>query len=157
MDRKIEKVFSWFILLLFIFIFFMTWQYGARARLVPLILLIPVIILAGIHLWRIHYRPDLIKEEEVAEEGGESFEINAPFDQEMTMIAWFAAFAAAIWLTGFLVATPLFLITYLRLWAKERWLLTLVISGISTLCMYLIVEMGFNIILYRGWLFSFWE
>ncbi len=154
MDHKTDKLFSWFILLAFSFLFFMTWHYGARARMAPLLLLIPGILLTGFHLWRIYGKPDL-KEERIADNGEESFEINAPFDQEMLMIACFVAFTALIWLMGFLVATPLFLIMYLRFWAKERWFLTLILSGLSTLFMYLIVEAGFSIILYRGWLFSF--
>ena len=154
MDLKIEKIFSWFIFLLFTFLFVATWNYGAKARLVPLIMLIPGIILTGIHIWRIHRKPDLIKEEGVAEEDGESFEIKAPFNQEMWMVAWFIGFAALIWLTGFLVATPLFLILYLRLWAQEKWRLTLTLAVVTTICIYLIVEWAFKIILYRGWLFS---
>ncbi len=154
MDRKIEQIFSWFLFLLFIFLFFATWSYGAKARLVPLLMLVPGIILTGIHLGRIHRQPDLIMEEGVAEEDGESFEINAPFDQEMWMVAWFIGFAALIWLIGFLVATPLFLILYLRLWAKEKWRRTLPLAVITTLCIYLIMEWAFKIILYRGWLFS---
>jgi hypothetical protein len=154
MDHKIEKIFTWFILLAFSFLFFMTWRYGARARITPLLLLTPGILLAGFHLWRIYVKPAL-KEGKIAEDGEESWEIDAPFDQEMLMIACFVAFAALIWLMGFLVATPLFLIIYLRFWAKERWVLTLMLSGLSTLFMYLIVEVGFRIILYRGWLFSF--
>jgi hypothetical protein len=155
MDRKLEQIFSWFLFALFVFLFFTTWSYGAKARLAPLFMLAPGIILTGIHLVRIHRRPDLIKEEGVAEEDGESFEINAPFDQEMWMVAWFIGFAALIWLTGFLVATPLFLILYLRFWAGEAWTRTLPLAGFTTLFIYLVVEWVFKIILYRGWLFSF--
>ncbi len=155
MDLKIEKIFSWFLFLLFIILFLTTWSYGAKARLAPLFMLVPGIILTGIHLVRIHRQPDLTIEEGVAEEDGESFEINAPFDQEMWMVAWFIGFAALIWLTGFLVATPLFLILYLRLWAKEKWTRTLPLVVITTLGIYLIMELTFKIILYRGWLFSF--
>ena len=157
MDLKIEKIFSWFLFLLFIFLFFATWSYGTKARLAPLFMLVPGIILTGIHLGRIHRRPDLISEEGVAEEDGESFEISAPFNQEMWMVAWFIGFAALIWLTGFLVATPLFLILYLRLWAKESWRRTLPLAVITTLCIYLIMEWTFKIILYRGWIISVME
>jgi hypothetical protein len=154
MDRKAGKLFAWFILLAFSGLFFMTWHYGARARTVPLLLLIPGIVLTAFHLWFIYRKPDL-EEKSIVEEGQESFEIDAPFDQEMWMIGWFVLFAALIWLTGFIVATPLFLLVFLRFWAKERWLLTLLIAGFSTLFIYLVVEVGFRIILYRGWLFSY--
>ncbi len=154
MDRKAEKIFSWFILSIFCGLFLMTWHYGSRARTVPLLLLVSGILLTAFYLWYIHRKPDQ-KEENIVEDGQENFEIDAPFDQEMWMIGWFVAFTAMIWLTGFIIATPLFLLLFLRFWAKERWLLTLLISGFSTLFMYLIVEAGFRIILYRGWLFSF--
>ena len=155
MEHKIEKGFSWVLLAVFTGLFLMTWRYGARARLAPLLLLIPGIILAGVQLWRIHRRPNLIMGEGIAEEDGEGFEINAPFDQEMWMTGWVVAFAAMIWLIGFLVATPLFLILYLRLWAKESWALVLTLAAITTLFIYLIMEVFFSIILYRGWLFSY--
>ena len=157
MDLKIEKIFSWFIFLFFGFLFFATWNYGAKARLAPLLMLVPGVILTGLHLWRIHRQPELIKEQGVDEEDGESYEITAPFDQEMWMVAWFIGFAALIWLVGFLVATPLFLILYLRLWAKEKWTRILPLAVITTICIYLIVELAFKIILYRGWISSFIE
>jgi hypothetical protein len=154
MNRKAEKIFSWFILLIFCALFLMTWHYGAKARTVPLLLLVPGILLTVYYLWHIHHKPE-VEEKSIVEDGQENFEIDAPFDQEMWMIGWFVAFTAMIWFAGFLIATPLFLLLFLRFWAKERWPLTLMLAGFSTLIMYLIVEVGFRIILYRGWLFSF--
>ncbi len=153
MDLKIEKVFTWLLLIFFIFLFFMTWRYGAKARLAPLFMLIPGIVLTGLQLWRSYRRPEAIKEEGVDEEDGESYEISAPFDQEMWMVGWFVAFAVAVWLVGFLVATPLFLILFLRFWAKESWLLALLLGGLTDVFIYFTMEWAFSIILYRGWMF----
>ena len=147
-----EKLFTWFLLLFFSLLFAATWQYGARARMVPLLLLVPAIVLTVIHLWII-YRHHRLQEEPAEGDGEDSFEIDAPFSEEMKIIGWFIFFAALIWLTGFLVATPVFLLTFLRLWAKERWPLTIAIAGLSTLIIYLLVEVAFRVILYRGWLF----
>ncbi|MBI4632518.1 MAG: tripartite tricarboxylate transporter TctB family protein [Deltaproteobacteria bacterium] len=148
-----ERAFTWFLLLFFSLLFAATWQYDARARLAPLLLVVPAIILSAVHLWIIYRHPRL--QEEAAEGGGEeSFEIDAPFSEERKMIGWFIFFAVLIWLVGFLVATPVFLLIFLRLWAKERWPLTIAIAGISTVVIYLLVEVAFRVILYRGWIFS---
>ena len=45
MDHKMEKIFSWFILLAFSFLFLITRHYGARASIAPLLLLTPGIVL----------------------------------------------------------------------------------------------------------------
>ncbi len=151
--RNAEKIFTGVLLLFFVLLFAATWQYGARARLAPLLLLVPATALTAIHLWIICRHPRI--EKGPAEGGAEdSFEIDAPFGEEMKMAAWFVLFIALIWLAGFLVATPLFLLFYLRVWARERWPLTIAIAGIATGVMYLLMEVAFRVILYRGWLFS---
>jgi hypothetical protein len=45
-------------------------------------------------------------------------------------IGWILGFFAAILLFGFLVAVPVFLLAYLRLQAKEGWILSIVFTAI---------------------------
>jgi len=80
--------------------------------------------------------------------------VDAPFGEEVKMMVWFVLFALLIWLVGFLVATFVFMMVYLRLWAREGWVLSMILALSSTLFIYLVVEVGFKIILYRGWIFS---
>lgn len=152
MTRNPEKVFTLFLFLLFAVLFVVTWHYAPRARLVPLVLLVPALILTGAQLRLSFHRAEAPKEKQREEE---DYELDAPFDQEMKVLGWFISLAVMTWLFGFLIATPLFLFIFLRGWAKESWWLSMSLSGFSTLAMYLIVEVGFRIILYRGWLFAF--
>lgn len=151
MRRSPEKIFTWFLLFFFAILFVVTWQYEPRARLVPLVFLSLGLILIGLRLWLSYHESETSESKE--EEGGD-VEIQAPFDQEMKVLGWFAFLLVSLWVLGFLIATPIFLFIFLRWWARERWLLSINISVIFTLLMYVVVEVGFRIILYRGWLFS---
>jgi len=153
-SRKAEWIFSLFLLLLFVFLFIVTWRYAFRARLVPLVLLAPALILTGVQVvlsWRKGGEARNRREQE----GEEGYEIDAPFDQEMKVLLWFVFLAGGVWSFGFLIAAPVFLILFLRWWGREGWFLSLSLSALTTLAIYLIVEVGFRIILYRGWVFSY--
>ncbi|NWG76133.1 MAG: tripartite tricarboxylate transporter TctB family protein [Rubrivivax sp.] len=152
MIRHPEKIFTWFLLMMFTLLFAVTWQYAPRARLVPLVLLVPAWILTAIQLWQTYHKVEVKKDKD---KGEEDYELNAPFGQEMKVLGLFILLAAMIGFFGFLIATPLFLFIFVRGWAKEGWWLSLSLSGFTTIAMYLLVEVEFRIILYRGWLFSF--
>jgi len=120
----------------------------------PLIFLSLGLVLLSIHLFKRYYEQDPA-EEKLEEDGGGDAEIDAPFDQEMKVLAWFVLLLVVLWAFGFLIGVPFFFVTFLRWWAKERWLRVLSIAGIFTVLMYLVVEVGFRIILYRGWVFEY--
>ena len=151
MKRVAEMSFTWFMLIFFAFLFVVTWHYAPRARLVPLVFLSLGLVLIGLQLWLKYHKKEAAAEE--SEEKTDS-EIDAPFSEEMKVLGWYVFLLIVLWAFGFLVATPLFLLTFLRWWSKERWFRTLTIAAIFTLLMYLVVEVGFRIILYRGWVFT---
>lgn len=154
-SRSPAKIFTWFLLFFFAFLFVVTWHYAPRARLVPLVFLSLGLILIPLQLWLSRHETERSGDKEEREEDVVvDVEIIAPFDQEMKVLVWYILLLVGLWALGFLVATPIFLFIFLRGWAKERWLLSVNISVIFTLLMYLVVEMGFRIILYRGWIFS---
>jgi small-conductance mechanosensitive channel len=67
--------------------------------------------------------------------------------------AWIASFALAIYLLGFLIAIPLFILSYLK--SKGRgWLGCIIVAGITTGLIYLAFEFALQVKLYRGLLFS---
>jgi hypothetical protein len=49
--------------------------------------------------------------------------------RELSIIAWFSGCTVAIYFLGFLVATPLFLFLFLKIWAKESWRLSLALAA----------------------------
>lgn len=67
--------------------------------------------------------------------------------------AWIAGFALAIYLLGFLIAIPLFILSYLKLQGR-RWLRSIIIAGITTSLVYLAFELALQVKLYRGLLFT---
>lgn len=154
MNRAAEKSFSLFLLVLFVFLFVVTWRYAYRARLVPLVLLTPAVILTAIQI-ALSFRSKPTQARQRADEGEEGgLELDAPFADEMVVLCLFVLLAAMIWVAGFLVAAPIFILIFVRWWGREGWLTSVLISGLATIAIYWIVEVGFRIILYRGWLFS---
>ena len=154
MNRAAEKSFSLFLLVLFVFLFVVTWRYAYRARLVPLVLLTPAVILTAIQI-ALSFRSKQTQTRQRADEGEEGgLELDAPFADEMVVLCLFVLLAAMIWVAGFLVAAPIFILIFVRWWGREGWLTSVLISGLATIAIYWIVEVGFRIILYRGWLFS---
>ena len=50
--------------------------------------------------------------------------------REVSVIAWFSGCTATIYFLGFLIGIPLFLFMFLKIWAKESWLLSLVLAAV---------------------------
>ena len=50
--------------------------------------------------------------------------------KEISVAGWLLFLTAATYVLGFLIGVPLFLFFFLKLWAKEGWVLSLCISGI---------------------------
>jgi hypothetical protein len=71
-----------------------------------------------------------------------------------TIFAWIFGFLLLILLAGFPLAVPLFVLLYLKVAGKERWLLTLLLTLLS----WVTIEGLFNRLLHlpfpQGWLFS---
>jgi hypothetical protein len=50
--------------------------------------------------------------------------------REVSVIAWFSGCTAVIYFLGFLIGIPLFLFLFLKIWAKESWLLSSILAVI---------------------------
>ena len=50
--------------------------------------------------------------------------------RELSVVAWFSGCTAMIYFFGFLIGIPLFLFMFLKLWAKESWLLSAVLAAV---------------------------
>lgn len=49
--------------------------------------------------------------------------------RELSIVGWLVFLTAATYIFGFLVAVPLFLLLFLKLWGKEGWVLSISVSG----------------------------
>jgi len=62
-------------------------------------------------------------------------------------------FTLAIYLIGFLITIPLFILIYLKV-SKTGWVVTVLYALIITAIIYSVFEVGLDIVLYRGVLFD---
>ena len=56
--------------------------------------------------------------------------------RERSVIAWFSGCTIIIYFLGFLIGIPAFLFLFLKLWAKESWLLSVVIATVVLAVIY---------------------
>ena len=67
--------------------------------------------------------------------------------------AWVVGFFLAIFLLGFLIAIPIFILAYMKLHGT-RWLVAIAFAILTPLLIYGIFELALAVILYRGLLLS---
>ena len=74
--------------------------------------------------------------------------------RELSVIAWFSGCTAAIYFLGFLIGIPLFLFMFLKIWAKESWLLSSVLAAVVLGVVYFAFIYILRVPLHSGILFS---
>lgn len=67
--------------------------------------------------------------------------------------AWVAGFFLAIYLLGFIIAIPLFILSYMKAHGT-RWLLAIIFAILTPLLIYGLFELALRVVLYRGLLFT---
>ena len=132
-------------------------DYQPRARLVPLIIAVPTLLLtllqllidmspAGGRRFSFLQEYDLfgIDAGRVAAPSGEGRPAGTVFRRELNFAAWLLLLMALIYFLGYLVTIPLFLVLFLRLRSSESWLMTLSITAATWAFVYVvfIVIMG---------------
>ena len=73
--------------------------------------------------------------------------------KEISVVGWLLFLMAVTYILGFFAAIPLFLFLFLKLWAKEGWVLSLSMSGIVLGVVFLIFAYILHIPLHQGILF----
>jgi hypothetical protein len=125
-------IFSFCSLIFFIVFVYLAKDWRMQARLYPLAIGIPMVILAIIQVYF-----DLKGVESKADSGG------APVDFQMTqtvdpvlakkrainIFSWIVGFLAGIWLLGFSIAIALMVFGYLKIQSKERWGLSIILTS----------------------------
>jgi hypothetical protein len=67
--------------------------------------------------------------------------------------AWIGGLALAIYIIGFLISIPLFIMLYLKR-KGSGWLKSIIVAGVTTAFLYLAFEVALRVDLYRGLLFD---
>lgn len=132
-------------------------DYQPRARLVPLIIAVPTLLLTLLQLlidmvpavarrfsFLLEYDLFGIDTRRAAEPSEETGSSSAVYRRELNFAAWLLLLMALIYFLGYLVAIPLFLILFLRLRSSESWPMTLSITAVTWAFVYVvfIVVMG---------------
>ena len=124
-----------------------------ESKLLPLVISSAVFVLAAIGLGR-EIKAGIKGEATVT--GGETTEREESGEGWRGYLlagAWVAGFLLVIYLLGFLIAIPLFIIAYMKSHGT-RWLVASTSAILTTVLIYVLFELGLGVILYRGLLLT---
>lgn len=128
----------------------MALRWPFKTALFPVIIAIPVVIMAVIELAM------NLQGRKKAEKGGVDFKLSEDVDPKVAMrrtlvtFAWIVGFFLLIVLVGFPIAVLLFLLLNLKLQAREGWPLTLILTAATTVFFYGLFIRLLDINFYEG-------
>ncbi|MFH0914407.1 MAG: tripartite tricarboxylate transporter TctB family protein [Chloroflexota bacterium] len=121
-----------------------------QTKLLPLMLGGLILILAGTGLLReFRGKRKPVKEGEEACAPKPSEEAREGFRRLLLNLVWVLGFFLGIYLVGFLVAIPIFVITYM-LWLKVKWWQTVIYAVLAEGVIYAAFGIAFRVVFYRG-------
>ena len=125
-----EKIFMIFLLFIMLVMVFFSFNYSGGSKILPMISGIFSALIMGfmvilsfsskITSWYQKFEKKSVLSERTMKEDEKK--------REISVIAWFSGCTVVIYFLGFLVGIPLFLFLFLKLWAKESWLLSVVLA-----------------------------
>ena len=127
-----EKGFLIFLLIIILFMVFFSFNYSGGSQILPLIsgifsaLIMGFLVIMSFSSKIISFYQKFETKSVLAEEVLTADEKKS----ELSVIAWFSGCTAMIYFLGFLIGIPLFLFMFLKLWAKESWLLSVVLAAV---------------------------
>ncbi|MBI3060227.1 MAG: tripartite tricarboxylate transporter TctB family protein [Deltaproteobacteria bacterium] len=158
--------FALFLLLVTLFFVVGAFSYDPVARVFPLIIGIPVAIFSSLQILT-HLFPktfsglqrldtkQVIQVDQVLMAQAKAVRAEGPKKgRELDYFAWTGVFVLAIYMVGFLLAIPLFLIGLLCLQLKERFWLSLVITAVMLGIAYFGFTVLMEVPLFKGIIFS---
>jgi presenilin-like A22 family membrane protease len=162
-----EKVFTFLLILTVFTMLILTFGYHSEARLVPLLVGICTLVfmvLLGIMAISTRFAQWYQKLEgrSLSSLTGRSEESQSPegdvdplnhSKKGKSVIGWLLFLTASTYIFGFLVAIPVFLFLFLKLRAKEGWVLSLCLSAAVTGTVYLVFALILHVPLHRGILY----
>lgn len=129
-----QKVLTIFIIGIALTMTVASFKYGQGARTLPFYSgIITIIMLAGLLL--ISFSPGLAAWYHKFEKAAEPKEVEKDTHErkrELSIIGLLIGCTVCIYILGFQVGTPLFLFVFLKIWEKESWLLSIILSGVVT-------------------------
>ena len=122
-------------------------QYPPDSRFMPWVVGIPAIALCLLQLGM-----DLraARRSGRAEAGADEIVPPGTLRREAAMWGFFLGLVAGILLFGFLAAVPVFVLLFLRTWARASWPLALGLVAAASVILYLVFVQGLNVALHQG-------
>lgn len=152
-----QTVFTLFLLATFGWAIIEGLKWSPRTRFFPMLVAIPMLVLAAYQLWRDLTGRSLAEDQEHREAGGEA---PAPAGPEVpprempAVVAQFLSFFLCLWLLGFMVTVPLFTFAYLRLVSRDSRLLSAVFAAAVWLFTWALFDRLLHLPLPQGVLFK---
>lgn len=149
--RRAEEVgFALFLVIVFTMFVVLGWGYARRPRIVPLALSIPGLALSVLYLGRslARLKRPAAAEDRIAREASgakppEGRPASAGEGLKIIKVwVWIIALAVAVNFLGFMIALPLFLLAFIRFFARRTWQLSALIAAAFTLAVYLVFYVG---------------
>lgn len=127
-----EKIFMVFLLIIMLLMIVFSFNYSGGSQILPLASGIFSVLIVGF-LVIMSFSSKIISFYQKFESKTVLSEDILNVDEkkrEISVIAWFSGCTVAIYFLGFLIGIPLFLFMFLKIWAKESWLLSLVLAAV---------------------------
>ena len=150
-----EKIFMIFLLVIMLLMVFTSFSYSPGSRMLPMISGIFSALLMGFMVL-ISFSPQIAFFYQKFEKKSVLSEKTLKEDEkkrERSVFAWFSGCTAIIYFLGFLIGIPVFLFLFLKLWAKESWLLSVILSTVVLAVVYFTFVYILRVPLHRGMLF----
>ena len=151
-----EKIFMIFLLFIMLVMVFFSFNYSGGSKILPMIsgvfsalimgFMVNMSFSAKITSWYQKFEKKSVLSERTMKKDEKK--------REISVIAWFSGCTVVIYFLGFLVGIPLFLFLFLKLWAKESWLLSVVLATTVLVVVYFAFVYILRVPLHNGMLFT---
>jgi hypothetical protein len=128
---------------------FLATTYNYQARMMPLIIGVPVLLLAATQVIR-EFRESAVPESEMPEAKAKEANVSAGRPHRIKVYAWVLAIFGAVYLFGFIISTLAYPLLYLRFVGGRSWRLSAGISIGALAFLYIVMINGLNVELYEG-------
>ena len=138
---RLDRIVSAFVLLLLAAMTVAATGYQYEARLMPLVIGVPSIVLAAIQCFRASPEP------EPARQGGRR---DHQTSAELTAMGWLTAFVGLVVVGGVLVGGAAAVVVTQRIWLRETWRTALIGGALSAGLLVAVFERQLGIALFQG-------
>ena len=136
MKFKPQTIFSLLVIVFFIVFLYVARDWRLQARMFPWSIGIPMLILALVHIFLELKGLDKSEDSDAAPmQYQPTYTADASVIQQRTVnaFAWLFGFLGIIWLVGFSVAIPVLCFLYLKVYSREGWPLSLILTAAAWL------------------------